>query len=198
MTTNRFTRRFVLIAFPILLSSGCGQGPASEDIADSAAEQPIGIQETFPDSPGLIRTEIVNAAGRLVTVGYWLDRKKTGAWTDYTQDDRVFRLTTYVAGKKEGIYLELNTINQVTVRCFYHNDQRHGKYTEYAPEFLREERFYNNGKQDGITSVYSAPGKLIEQGYYKDGLREGISKWYDGAGNLTLQYEYHKGELVKK
>lgn len=168
--------------------------------ADNGApeEEPIGIKEEFSDTPGLVRTEIVDAAGRLTTIGYHLNGKKAGAWTDYTPDERVHRLTTYVNGKKEGIYLEFNTGNQVTVRCFYHNDVRHGKYVEYSTIAIKEERYYVNGKIDGLVRVYFNDGKLMEEGFYQDGQREGISKWYDREGNKTLEYEYHKGELVKK
>jgi antitoxin component YwqK of YwqJK toxin-antitoxin module len=165
---------------------------------DTPAEEPIGIKEEFSDTPGLVRTEIVDAAGRLTTIGYYLNGKKEGAWTDYTQDERVHRLTTYVNGKKEGIYLEFSTANQVTVRCFYHNDVRHGRYVEYSTLGLKEERYYVNGKIDGLVRVYFNDGKLMEEGYYKEGQREGISKWYDREGNKTLEYEYRKGELVKK
>ena len=193
LITNH-TMRLYALALLTLLLAGCDK--AQEP--GNTAEGPTGIQETFDDSPGLIRSEIVNPAGRLVTIGYWLNGKKEGAWADYTEDERVYRLTTYVGGKKEGIYLEFNTDNRLIKRCYYHNDQRHGKYVEYSPMQLKEERFYSYGKLEGISRVYFPNGKLMEEGYYVDGLREGVSKWYDRDGNLTLEYMYHKGELVKK
>lgn len=180
--------------FLVLLAvAGCGPKESQPGV-----EEPLGVKEEFADTPGWIRTEIVDAAGRLVTVGYYLNGKKEGAWTDYTEDERVHRLTTYKDGKKEGIYLEFNTANQVTVRCFFHNDQRHGKYIEYSPFAIKEERYYKEGKIEGIARSYFNDGKLMEEGYYQDGVREGISKWYDRDGNKTLEYVYHKGELVKK
>ena len=101
--------RLYALALLTLLLAGCDK--AQEP--GNTAEGPTGIQETFDDSPGLIRSEIVNPAGRLVTIGYWLNGKKEGAWADYTEDERVYRLTTYVGGKKEGIYLEFNTDNRL-------------------------------------------------------------------------------------
>src|SRR5215510_3614276 len=127
----------------LLALIGCGQ-------SGTAGEEIVGIKEEFADTPGLVRTEVVDAAGRLASVGYYLNGKKEGAWTDYTEDDRVHRLTSYVGGKKEGVYMEFSTTNQVTVRCYFHNDQRHGKYVEYTSSSIREERYYANGKLEGI------------------------------------------------
>lgn len=185
------TRIPVFLALAIVLTN-CASGPSAP------TEELLGILEEFPDTPGLIRTEIVDAAGRLATIGYYRNGKKEGAWTDYTQDQRVHRLTTYVDGKKEGIYLEFSPTNHVTVRCFYHNDILHGKYVEYSPIAIKEERYYVNGEIDGLARSYFNDGKLMEEGYYKNGKREGISKWYDRDGNKTLEYEYRAGELVKK
>lgn len=195
---NSLFMKLFPIVLLILLLVGCGQGPASgEQPKDAAQEQPMGVQENFDDTPGLIRSEIFDASGRLATVGYWLDGKKAGSWTDYTEDDRVHRLTNYIGGKKEGVYLEFNTANQLMVRCFYHNDKRHGKYVEYIQTRVKEERYYSFGKLEGISRVYFPNGNLMEEGYYKNGLREGVSKWYDRDGNKTLEYLYEKGELVK-
>jgi antitoxin component YwqK of YwqJK toxin-antitoxin module len=189
--------RFIILSIAILFA-GCNGSETNQANSPGEAEVPTGIQEKFDDAPGLIRVEIVNAAGRLATVGYWLNGKKEGTWADYTDDDRVFRLTTYVNGKMEGVYMEFTQDNRVAKRIYYHNGQRHGKYVEYIQTRVKEERFYSNGKLEGVARVFFTDGKLMEEGYYENGLREGISKWYDREGNLTLEYEYHKGELVKK
>lgn len=180
------------VFFVLLLLTGCDKNTSN------TKEEIPGIKEEFPDTPGLIRTEIVDAGGNLSAIGYYLNGKKEGAWTEYTQDERVHRLTTYVNGKKEGVYLEFNAANNVSVRCFYHNDERHGKYVEYSSTGLQEDRFYSFGKLDGVAHKYYPNGNLMEEGYYRNDKREGISKWYDREGNKTLEYEYHEGELVKK
>lgn len=189
--------RFTIVASLLILSSGCNNETPKTD-QNKEAGQPAGILQTFEDSPGLVRSEIVDAAGRLATIGYWLNGKKEGSWTDYTQDERVYRLTTYIQGKKEGLYLEFDTRNQVSHRYFYHNDELEGKYLVYENTYLKEVKFYVKGKQEGVSRVYYGTSKLMEEGYFKDGLRDGISKWYDRDGNLTLKYEYKKGELIKK
>jgi len=179
--------------FLLIALFGCNQNSSQ-----TGAEEIPGVKEEFSDTPGLVRTEIIDQAGRLNTIGYYLHGKKEGAWTEYTQDERVHRLTTYVNGKKEGVYMEFSTSNHVTVRCFYHNDERHGKYVEYTAVGIKEDRFYSFGKLEGVAHKYFPNGTLMEEAYYKDGMREGKSKWYDREGKKTLEYEYHKGELVKK
>jgi len=190
-STFRSNMKYPILALALLF--GCG--PSN---TDTPTEKPIGILEEFEDTPGLIRTEIVDAAGRLSTIGYYRNGKKEGTWTEYTEDERVHRITTYMDGKKEGLYMEFGTRNEINVRCYFHNDQRHGKYVEYAVAGIKEDRFYENGKMEGIARKFFNDGKLMEVGYFKGGLRDGISTWYDRDGNKTLEYEYRKGELVKK
>ena len=83
-------------------------------------------------------------------------------------------------------------------RCFYRRDLRHGEYKEFNSINVKEERSYNNGKQEGVTKIYYDNGKVMEEGLYKDGVRDGVSKWYDQNGNLSIEYEYKNGQLVKK
>ena len=80
----------------------------------------------------------------------------------------------------------------------YHNGVLHGVYRELINGTTKEERFYQNGKLEGIVKIYYDNGKIMEEGLYKNGIREGVSRWYDQEGNLSIEYEYSNGELVKK
>lgn len=44
----------------------------------STKEEMEGVLEKFEDTPGVVRTEIVDAAGRLTAIGYYRDGKKEG------------------------------------------------------------------------------------------------------------------------
>ncbi len=180
-----------------VLLYGCGKEPNTG--AGDVATAPVGIQEEFPDTPGLVKTIIRDQTDRIATTGFYLNGKKESSWVDYYSNSGMTRMvTSYVQDKKEGMCLEFSTSNQLVRRYFYHNDQLHGEYKEYNASMLKEERFYDKGKQEGITKIYYDGGGILEESYYKNGVREGSAKWFDKAGNVTIDYEYKNGQLVKK
>jgi antitoxin component YwqK of YwqJK toxin-antitoxin module len=182
-----------------VLLGGCSkEAPGDQATAEAPADIPQGTQTEFPDTPGLAKTEVKNTANIITSAGYWLNGKKEGSWAEYSDVGSIKNITTYINGKKEGLYTEFNTSNQLVKQCTYHNDLRHGEYREYNGTIPKEIRHYEAGKQEGITQIFYDTGKIMEEGSYKDGLRDGVSKWYDMEGKLTIEYEYNKGQLVKK
>lgn len=185
---------FAMVA--VILLVGCDTPPPSA--ATSEGAEPLqGVQIPYDDTPGLVKTEMRNAADGLGGIGYYQDGKKSGSWVEYDQNNMIKSVTTYVNGKREGITLEFNN-NQIVRQYLSHNDRRHGEYVEYNGVRIREVRHYEAGKMEGVTRIYYDNGTLMEESHYANGLRDGVSKWFDQAGNLSIQYEYNKGELIKK
>ncbi len=204
--------KFYSCAILVLLTS-CTQEKSSTEIVnppstesvtqsavDSIATDPIPVganQETFDDTPGLVRA-IVNNGTAISLQGNYLNGKREGIWSEFHPNGLLKSATSYVNGIREGLYVELNQSGQMTKRFFYHNNIRHGEYKEFNYSTVKEERVYNMGKLEGLVKVYYDGGKIMEEGAYQNGLREGVSRWYDQNGNVTITYEYKKGELVKK
>jgi hypothetical protein len=204
--------KFYCCAIVILLTS-CTQEkanketnnlPSAESIiqsaVDSVATDPIPIganQETYDDTPGLVRA-IVNNGTAISLQGNYLNGKREGIWSEFYPNGLLKSATSYINGIREGLYVELNQSGQMTKRFFYHNNIRHGEYKEFNYSTVKEERMYNMGKLEGLVKVYYDGGKIMEEGAYQNGLRDGVSKWYDQNGNVTITYEYKKGELVNK
>lgn len=190
------------LLFCLILSLyGCGKDQSDQKNSNDSEEIESVSSELKPSKDSELQyTEEKNGNGIVISSGYLKDGKKESSWATYStgQTHLLKTLTNYVNDKKEGLYLEFNDGNQLIKKCTYRNDVRHGEYREYHYSNLKEERFYQNGKQEGTTKVYYETGKLMEEGVYKNGLREGISKWYDEQGNLTIEYEYRNGQLVKK
>ena len=197
--TNKFSMRRIHFLVLIILLFGCGKETApAEPTATLTPDETQGIQEELPGIPGFKKVEIRDAKERIITTGYLLNGKKESSWVEYYPNDKLFKtLTTYSQGKKEGLAIEFN-FNQIVRQYFYHNDLRHGEFKEYNGTNLKEIRYYEKGKQEGLTVLYYDSGPVMEESYYKDGQRDGTSKWYDQKGKLTIEYEYKKGELVKK
>ena len=173
----------------------------SQPATNAQVEDPVpagAFQETFEDTPGLVRLSVKDVTGAISQQGNYLNGKRDGIWSEFNTNGLLKTATSYVNGKKEGLYVELNPSGQMIKRFFYHNGLRHGEYKEFNYSNLKEERTYINGKLEGIVKIYYDGAKIMEEGAYQNGLREGISKWYDQNGNVTITYEYKKGELVKK
>jgi antitoxin component YwqK of YwqJK toxin-antitoxin module len=168
---------------------------ASPDFQD----MPTGaVREELTDTPGLVYVYIKNGPLLLSLQGYYKDGKRHGNWIEYHPNGMIKTITPYIDGKREGMMLTLNNNGAVEKRCMYHNDLRHGEYKEYNYAQVKEERMYVNDQLEGLVKIYYQDGKIMEEGSYQGGTRHGISKWYDQNGNLSIQYEYSKGELVKK
>jgi antitoxin component YwqK of YwqJK toxin-antitoxin module len=174
-----------------LISYGCGNN-------DTAGTTPLeGAQETFLDTPGLVRTEIRDAADLLLGSGYYLNGKKTASWAEYYPTGALKSVTTYVEGHKEGMAFEFETTAMLAKQYFYHQDKLYGFYRVYNGAFLKEEKHYENGELNGVSRTFYDDGALLEEAHYKEGKRNGVSKWFDQQGRVTIQYEYKDGEMVK-
>ena len=191
--------RGMIALFTIALWTNCGP-PSPPVNSEQGTTAPPGIVTEYADTPGLTKTEIRNAADRVVTTGYFLNGLKESSWVEYTPVNGILTtVTSYVRGKKEGVFLEFNPTTQQLVRqYFFHNDNRHGEYREFNGGILRELSYYEKGKLEGVSRLFYDTGVMMEEGHYKNGVRDGVSKWYDQKGNLTIQYDYQNGQLVKK
>ncbi|CAN5182718.1 toxin-antitoxin system YwqK family antitoxin [soil metagenome] len=182
----------------IVFASSCGTNQSEKK---DAARQILPKENIAgnADTSGLRSTEEKRSDGSVVFSGSLYNGKKEGSWATYYNSGALQTLTSYVEDKKEGWYLEFGeNTNQVVKRIMYHNDQRNGEYKEFYYSTTKEQRFYQNGKQEGVTTIFYDGGKRMEEGNYKNGLRDGISRWFDQNGQVTIQYEYKEGVLVKK
>jgi len=191
--------KIVLIA---MIAAACGEktdSSSSQEAGGSLSGVPAGAaKEEFADSPGLFKVSVSDNNGSLSASGTYRNDKREGSWVEYHPSGLVKTITSYVDGKKEGVFAELNSSGQLLKRCTYHNDQREGEYKEYNYTTLKEERFYKAGKLEGTAKIFYPDGKVMEEGNYVNGLRDGISRWYDQEGKVTIEYEYKNGQLVKK
>ena len=191
-------RVFLLLIF-LIACSGNESHQATTEVASTPSGLPRGaVLEDYGDDSGISKILVKDDAGVIIQEGILKDGKREGNWTEYQNGIFVKSITPYVNDLKEGIYIEMNSNNNITKRIAYHNNLKHGEYKEFMYSTLKEERYYQNDKIEGNVKVYYDTGKLMEEGNYKNGIRDGISKWYDQDGKVTIEYEYKAGELVKK
>ena len=180
---------------PVEQAATTSAAPASTEVSfGKFIDLPEGaIKEELSDTPGLVKIKVGNEAS-----GIYKEGKRNGSWIEYHPGGLVKTITSYVDGKKEGLFVELTNNGQLVKRCMYHNNLRHGEYKELNYINVKEERFYQNDKLEGIVKVYYDNAKIMEEGSYKNGTRDGISKWYDKEGKVSITYEYKSGQLINK
>ena len=129
--------------------------------------------------------------------GEMLNGQKTGTWITYYFDGRVKSISSYIAGKLDGVQINLNDKGHVELQAHYKDGQLDGTWTSYANGSRKsEERVYNMGKLDGISKYYDKRGKLQKEIGFKNDVQHGFFRQYDEQGNVLLEYEYKNGEKV--
>lgn len=133
----------------------------------------------------------------LIESGETLNDLKTGMWSTYYADGRVKSITSYLAGKLNGVQVNFSDRGHVELQAFYKNDLLHGNWTTYKSGSRKiEERVYLLGNLEGINRHYDKSGKLQKEIGFKNGVQHGIYKYYDAKGNITLEYEYENGKKI--
>lgn len=184
----------VLLGFTVYKNMG---GNAA---SGSKAAGPVDVNGyTIIDVKGtpVKRLEKYDNNNMLLESGEMLDGLKTGAWITYHSDGRVKSITNYIAGKKDGLQVNLSDKGYIELQAFYKDDVFHGNWTTYATGSRKiEERVYNMGKLDGINKHYDKLGKLQKEIGFKNDLQHGMFRQYDEEGNVLLEYEYKNGEKL--
>jgi len=200
----RFTLHFFgLLSFALMMAiSSCKPAdkakPAMSSSDNSAIPEDISGM-TMEDIPGTDTkyARQVNNTGAVEIEGFVTDHKKTGQWIQYGAEGDIGLINNYVDGKLEGVAMRMTYRNQVDLKSTYHNGILHGPWVMYKFGKKIEERYYKNGKLEGVVKVFDERTfKLKQEAEYKDGLQDGFFRYYDENGNVTLEYEYKKGEKV--
>jgi len=139
-----------------------------------------------------------DANGILKETGAMLNGLKTGTWTTYHPDQRIKRIASYVGGKLNGPYLELNNRGMIELEATYKDGEYDGLYAKFKSGSRKmEERRYLNGKLHGIYRKYDERKNKVQQEiHYKNGVQHGPLRYFDEEGNVTMEYNYNNGEKV--
>lgn len=184
------------------------EAPASE----SSSGQSLATQSPAPPALDLSQYEVVemegsplrrvtlrDTAGKVLEQGY-IDEKglQTGEWMAfYPQSGLPYKLITYKAGIRDGLYIFFNEIGQVSLLATYKNNQLDGYWVKYRFQRPEEEAEYRNGKMHGTHRQYFVrEGWLQFTTEYKDGVKDGLYRAYNKDGQVTLEYTFKDGKQV--
>lgn len=198
MFKNSLTKACILFSYSALLmliySCKPAEKPASP-MADTGDFNGYTLEAITGSS--IQYASLKNAAGALQVEGYVLDGKKTGQWIEYSPEGDIRKIENYVNGLLEGPVIQMTFRNQADLRARYRNNQLEGPWIMYKYGKIVEERFYVNGKLDGVVKTYDdRTFNLRQEAQYKNGVQDGYFKYYDENGKVTLEYQYKNGEKV--
>lgn len=200
---------FSLIAFVLLLTN-CDQ-PAPSASTTPAAEVPANISEEPAASASLENyalTEIADsklqmatrndANGMAIESGPIENGVKTGTWTEnHPGTPYPAKVISYVDGKYNGVYLEMNTNGQIVLMANYKNNILHGTWAKMRFGKAEISVTYNEGKYEGLYKEFDFKnGKIKKEVMYKNGKEDGPMKFYNEQEEVTVEYLYRNGEKV--
>lgn len=198
MFKSSLTKACILFIISILYFSNtsCKRAAEPSGPGETTGEFNGFTLEAIPGSSIQYAT-VKNTAGLLQIEGYVLDGKKTGQWIEYSPEGDINKIEHYVNGFLEGPSIRMTFRNQADLRARYKNNQLEGPWIMYKYGKIVEERFYANGKLEGLVKTYDERTfKLRQEAQYQNGLQNGYFKYYDENGNVTLEYQYKNGEKV--
>lgn len=192
--------RFYILLFIPFLFLACGGGESSAPATVVPADFTGYTAKAVPGSSAQKMTR-VNENGEVVEEGFVVNGKRDGVWYTFhgkTETERLKSLVTYVDGIKNGPSVEFSDRGQVTIQCFYTNDQYDGIWTKYRFGSRKEkEASYKNGVLDGMYREYhQSNGKILKEVPYVNGKMHGKYRQFNDSDELVMEYEYNMGEKV--
>ena len=115
-----------------------------------------------------------------------------GLWTVKFSDEPV-------TGKVFGYFGEPNNPKKVYIGNL-RNGKKEGKWVFYYHSTGKkdEEKYYKDGKGDGLWTSWYENGQKSKEGTYKDGKEDGSwTGWYEN-GQKEVEGTYKDGELISK
>ena len=191
-----FKNTLYLFVCLFLFSCGNGGAPATSSAPPVAGLEGFTIENVAGSS--IQKATMLDGSNVLIEEGHVVDGNRTGAWTSYfPKDGRVKSVTTYLNGRKNGLYLEMNDRGSVDVQSNYVDDILHGKYVKYKfGSRMEKEINYNMGKYDGAYREYHNNGKMMKEVFYKDGVQDGTFRQFNDKEQVIMEYVYKNGEKV--
>ena len=177
---------FIAAAFMVLFVLGTTQTIESVNVSNS------------PDGPFSMTK---NNGSRPIIVGTVANGKKDGQWIEYFESDNHLpnRMMSYVNGRKNGLYIEIDKTGALVRKAEYKDDILHGEScTWYRGGRLAKMNTYKDGQMDGSQIICYERGGNQEVSNYKEGQRDGVTTWYDENGKKLMTIDYKAGRFEGK
>jgi len=121
----------------------------------------------------------------------YVNGKREGQLTDYTEDGKIILQGNFVDNKKDGLWnYESPDYKEVGS---YNNDEPDSLWKSYymPGKIKRFEGRFQSGDPTGLHTIYHPTGEKMSSGVYTSGMKEGDWKYYDemGFNYLTITFK---------
>ncbi len=125
--------------------------------------------------------------------GFYNEDKADREWIWFYPNGRKKREEVYMFGKKEGLYVEYDSLENIILKGEYFDDARIGEWY-YNVGDITEKGTYELGEKNGEWKhYYNTNGNMRFVGKYRSGDPDGTHKWYYENGNIELVGSYRIG-----
>jgi antitoxin component YwqK of YwqJK toxin-antitoxin module len=151
----------------------------------------------FSQNGKVARTQMFNAAGKLMGEGKYVNEKKDSLWKFYNDEGKLISEEGYVNGLKHGSSKVFYVGGQLSEEKIWKNGKLDGPVKKYFENGqLKYIGQYINDKVEGKVVFYFASGKVNAEGAYKNDLKEGTWKYYTEDGKVERTDIYVNGRMT--
>jgi antitoxin component YwqK of YwqJK toxin-antitoxin module len=145
---------------------------------------------------GMVRAEIYDTEGILVSKGNYINNAKDSIWTYYNKNVVVAR-ESYHVGLMNGASYSYLPDGKVISQTNWTNGKLDGISREYYPSGEKESVInYQDGKRQGAFWIFYESGNPQTEGQYKQDQWDGNWKYYNQDGSLKFLLRYNNGILL--
>lgn len=132
----------------------------------------------------------------LKLVKTWLNGRPDGAFKTWFPNGLVKRMGNFDQGDLHGSLKEFWKIGSPSLEANYEHGKLHGRVAEYfAEDKLKDESYWNQGKQIGTHSVWSLTEALVLQEEYLGGVQDGsYLAFYASTAEHRIEGTYLAGK----
>jgi len=163
----------------------------------------------FFDTGKRSRSKGFDAAGKVISLGNYVNQAKDSIWTYYSSDSTVASRESWTSGKCHGPWIIYYPSGQISEEVIWNMDVKQGPWIQYYEDGKQHLKAnFVNGQIEGKFSLFYPNGQTKLVGMYKEGAKEGPWYHYESNGNLEKiekfinglpenQIEYKEGDLKK-
>ncbi len=141
-------------------------------------------------------TQMFNEFGKKVAEGNFVNEKKEGPWSVYSENRKIAE-ENYRNGVKDGISKKYYDTGEVLEECDWKEGKQDGNYRAFYQDgkpYLQCKM--SNNQRNGLCISYFQNGMTEMEAYYTNSLRDKTWKYFDENGNLLYELKYNLGKTL--
>jgi len=160
----------------------------------------VKARSVFSDNGKRTFTITYHHSGKVMTEGYYFEKKKDSTWKYYDIDEHLLKIEFYRNNKKAGIWKVYYENGNLAEETGYKNDFKDGIWKQYYEDStLKATGSFENGERHGPVEYYYPDSRVQLTGTYEHSLRVGEWFYYDENSKVIRKEIYNdEGKLIKE